>query len=78
MQLSLSAGGSPDVTKQALRDQINNQLGTAPNPTKANVAAAILEHIDTEIGTDGKTVSVSGSLWISITKTDPVPAGVGG
>ena len=76
MNLSLSAGGQPAFTKETLRSQVESQLGTAPATEKAAVASAVMQYVEAQMADvppDG-TVTVSVSLWVSVTKaSSPTP-----
>ena len=70
MQLSLSAGGTPDQAKAALAQQAKTQLGDDPSPAKTAAAATVLDYVADEIAERGAkandSVSVSVSLGVTV------------
>jgi hypothetical protein len=67
MQLSLSAGGSPDSVRRMLADQANAQLGAKPAAAKAALVESVLDYANDQIGDRPDTVSVSVSCSIYVT-----------
>lgn len=75
MQMSLSAGGSPETVKERLKFQVKQQLGEDPSPAKTAAAATVLDYVADELDEvpADASVSVSVSLYVSITKPVPLP-----
>lgn len=73
MKLSLSAGGSPDTVKTALRDQAQAQLSLSPDAATEAVAVAVLDYVDRQLADVSEIVSVSAVVDLHIVD-DPVAA----
>jgi hypothetical protein len=74
MTFSISAGGPPDTTRSVIADQLNAQLGAEPPAERKALADAVLAYVDAELATvdpSGGDVSVSGSVYIGIAKSQP-------
>lgn len=82
MNLSMTAGGTPDQITTSLRSQVDSQLGTTPSSHQAAVADAVQGYVAKELeghdGTASISVSLSIYVWKSAPAVDAVPGLIAG